>query len=64
MAFSKINYIIMITAIAVMVLGYIIMGMDKEEYGFGSLGLTVGPMTVLAGLGIGLVAIIYKPKKS
>lgn len=54
----------MIAAIAVMILGYIIMSLDKEEYGFGSLGLTIGPMTVLAGLGIGLVAILYKPKKS
>lgn len=64
MAFSKINYIIMIAAIAVMVVGYIIMGMDKEEYGFGTLGLTVGPMTVLTGLGVALFAILYKPKKS
>lgn len=64
MVFSKINYIILIAAIAVMILGYIIMGMDKEDYGFGTLGLTVGPMTVLAGLGIALVAILYKPKQS
>jgi len=60
--FQKSNYIIMLVGILVLVLGFILMSIDKEEYGFGLLGLTIGPMVVLSGFAIELLAILYKPK--
>lgn len=62
-AFEKINYIIMIAGVVVLMLGFLLMSMDKEEYGFGSLGLTVGPVVVVLGFIIEFAAILYKPKK-
>ena len=52
----------MLVGILVLVLGFILMSIDKEEYGFGLLGLTIGPMVVLSGFAIELLAILYKPK--
>ena len=63
LAFGKKNYIIMLVGIAVLALGYLMMSMDTEEYGFGTLGLTVGPMTVLLGFAIEFFAILHKPSE-
>lgn len=62
LAFSKINYIIMLAGVLVLMLGFIIMSMDSEPYGFGFLGLTLGPIVVVLGFAIEFVAILYKPK--
>ncbi|WP_421762756.1 DUF3098 domain-containing protein [Ekhidna sp.] len=62
LAFSKANYVIMITGVVVLALGFIIMTMDTEPYGFGFLGLTLGPIVVMLGFIIQFVAIFYKPK--
>jgi hypothetical protein len=62
-AFEKINYIIMIAGVLVLMLGFLVMSLDKEEFGFGVLGLTVGPIIVTLGFIIEFVAILYKPKK-
>ncbi|MEP0987006.1 DUF3098 domain-containing protein [Ekhidna sp.] len=62
LAFSKANYVIMITGVVVLALGFIIMTMDTEPYGFGFLGLTLGPLVVMLGFIIQFVAIFYKPK--
>ena len=64
LAFGKINYILMIAGIAVLIIGFILMSLDSEPYGFGKLGLTIGPMTVLTGFGIEFFAILYNPKES
>jgi len=64
LAFGKTNYILMIAGIAVLILGFILMSVDSEPYGFGTLGLTIGPMTVLAGFGIEFFAILHNPKES
>jgi len=61
-AFSKKNYIIMIAGIVVIALGFLIMSSDSEPYGFGFLGLTLGPIVVMLGFLIQFVAIFYKPK--
>jgi hypothetical protein len=53
----------MILGFLTMCVGYVIMSNDSEPYGFGSNGLTVGPMIVLSGLLIEIVAILYKGKK-
>ncbi|SNT26457.1 Protein of unknown function [Ekhidna lutea] len=64
LAFNKANYIIMITGVVVLALGFIIMTMDTEPYGFGFLGLTLGPIVVMLGFIIQFVAIFYKPKSN
>ena len=62
LAFSKTNYIIMIAGIVVLILGFLFMTMDSEPYGFGFMGLTLGPIVVMLGFLIEFVAIFYKPK--
>lgn len=62
-AFSKINYMIMVAGLAVLILGFILMASDGEPYGFGTLGLTIGPIVVVLGFIIEFVAILYNPKK-
>ena len=61
-AFGKKNYLIMFIGIAIIGLGFIIMTMDKEQYGLGFMGITLGPIVVLAGFAIEFVAIFYKDK--
>lgn len=63
-AFQKANYIIMLVGVLTLVLGFFIMASDSEPYGFGFLGLTLGPIVVMLGFIIEFVAILYKPKKS
>lgn len=64
LVFGKKNYQILIGAILIIVLGFILMTLETGEYGFGSLGLTVGPMTVLAGFALVFWAILHKDKTS
>ena len=64
LAFTKTNYLIMVAGIVVLILGFILMSLDTEPYGFGTLGFTVGPLTVLLGFGIEFFAILHKPKES
>lgn len=62
LAFGRANYAIMIVGVVVLILGFIFMTMDTEPYGFGTMGLTVGPVTVMLGFIIQFVAIFYKSK--
>ena len=64
LAFSKINYYIMIGGLIVLALGFFIMTLDKEPFGFGFLGLTLGPIIVMVGFLIQFVAILYRGNKS
>lgn len=61
-AFHKTNYLIMLAGIAVLIIGFYVMTIDSEPYGFGFLGLTLGPIIVLLGFVIQFVAIFYKGK--
>lgn len=63
LAFKKSNYILMLIGIGVLVIGFFIMTLDKEDYGFGFLGITLGPIVVMAGFIIEFFAIFYKSKK-
>ena len=63
-AFKKINYLIMILGIALILVGFLIMSLDQETYGFGFFGLTLGPIIVFSGFMIQFVAILYKSKKA
>lgn len=60
--FQKKNYLIMLIGIVVLVIGFIIMTLDQEPYGFGFLGITLGPIVVLLGFIIQFFAIFYKDK--
>jgi uncharacterized membrane protein HdeD (DUF308 family) len=61
--FGKKNYQWMIIGIVTLIAGFTIMTMDKEPYGFGFLGLTLGPIVVLIGFIIEIFAIIQTPEK-
>ena len=61
--FGRKNYIIMIAGVLTLILGFVIMSLDQEEYGFGFLGLTLGPIIVMAGFIIELFAILHNPGK-
>jgi hypothetical protein len=63
LAFGKKNYQWMIIGLVVLVLGFTIMSIDKEPYGFGFLGLTLGPIVVMAGFIIEIFAILQKPEE-
>ena len=64
LAFTKFNYVIMLAGIAMIIIGFIVMSLDKEIHGFGFLGLTLGPILVVIGFIIQFFAILYKPKKN
>jgi len=60
--FKKQNYQLMLLGLLIQLIGFVLMSIDKEEYGFGFLGLTFGPIVVLLGFGAQFFAILYKPK--
>ncbi|MCS7018535.1 MAG: DUF3098 domain-containing protein [Cytophagales bacterium] len=61
-AFGKQNYLLMLTGLGFIILGFLLMALDQEPFGFGVLGLTVGPITVLSGFAIEFFAIMMKSK--
>lgn len=60
--FNKTNYTIMLIGILLIIIGFIIMANDSEQYGFGFMGITLGPIIVMTGFIVELVAIIFKSK--
>ena len=48
---------ILITGIIIMVIGLFIMTLDKEPFGFGLLGITIGPIIVLIGVFIPIYSL-------
>ncbi len=63
LAFKKTNYVLMLVGIGALILGFFIMTLDKEDYGFGFFGITLGPIVVMTGFVIEFFAIFYKSKK-
>ncbi|AKQ45279.1 hypothetical protein TH63_05945 [Rufibacter radiotolerans] len=63
-AFGKRNYRIMLVGLLVMAIGFIIMTLDTEPYGYGFLGLTLGPIVLVIGFLIQFFAILAKPHKT
>jgi hypothetical protein len=61
--FGKKNYRWMIIGIVALVTGFTIMSLDNEQHGFGFLGLTLGPIIVMAGFIIEIFAILHRPSK-
>ena len=64
MIFSRSNYLILLAGIALLIIGFILMTMEKAEYGFGPLGLTIGPGFLMAGFLVEIYAILHKDKSS
>ena len=62
MPFNSKNYKLMIIGIVITVTGFVIMSVDGEEYGYGFLGLTLGPLVVLFGFVFQFFAIFHKGK--
>ena len=60
--FGKKNYQLMIIGFLVIILGFIIMSLDKEPHGFGFMGITLSPVVVVAGFVIEIAAILHTPK--
>ncbi|OHX67978.1 DUF3098 domain-containing protein [Flammeovirga pacifica] len=64
LAFGKKNFVWMLIGIFTIALGFIIMSMESAPMGFGALGLTVGPIIVVAGFGINFYAILLKSEST
>jgi hypothetical protein len=47
---DKKRIIFLITGIITMLIGFFVMTLDKSEFGFGFLGITLGPILVLIGI--------------
>ncbi len=58
--FAKANYTLMLVGIALILLGFLVMSMDSTEFGFGTLGLVVGPLIVVSGFVTEFFAILKK----
>ncbi len=53
---------ILLIGIGIMLVGFFVMTMDKVEFGFGFLGLTLGPILVLIGIIIPIFSL-FKLKR-
>lgn len=53
----------MIIGVLALVVGFVTMSLDQQPHGFGFLGLTLGPVIVMAGFIIGIYAILIRPEK-
>lgn len=60
--FGRQNYTLMLAGIGIILAGFFIMSLDKEEFGFGFLGLTLGPLVVMGGFMLEFFAILARPK--
>ena len=63
LAFTAANYILMIAGIFILIIGFFIMTRDKEPYGFGFMGLTLGPVIVVFGFLFEIIAILFRARK-
>ena len=62
--FSKKNYLLLFLGLGMIVLGFVIMGMDATPHGNGFMGLTLGPVITLSGFILEFYAIFAKSSKS
>ena len=64
LAFGQKNYQWMIIGLVILVIGFVIMSIDNDPYGFGFFGLTLGPIVVMAGFLVEIYAILRKPEEN
>jgi len=63
-AFTKTNYMWMLIGLGVIILGLVVMSMgDRSNFGFDFVGITLGPLIVLAGFTLEFFAIFRKEKE-
>ena len=62
LTFTRVNYLIMLAGIALVFIGLLVMLTDKEPYGFGFAGITLGPCIIMTGFIVEFFAIFYKSK--
>lgn len=60
MPFGPGNYQIMALGVLLILAGFFTMTLDKEPFGFGMLGITIGPIVVMSGFIIEFFAILRK----
>ena len=58
--FTRQNYLLMLVGIGLILVGFFIMTLDKEEFGFGFLGITLGPAITFIGFLFEFYAIFKK----
>jgi len=61
--FGKRNYQLMTVGVILLVIGFTIMALDKDPYGFGFMGITLSPIIVLSGFITEIFAILHTPKE-
>ena len=61
--FGRKNYQWMIIGVITLVAGFTVMSLDNQPHGFGFLGITLGPIIVMAGFIIEIYAILHNPTK-
>lgn len=52
----------MLIGIGIIIVGFVIIGLDSEPHGFGFMGLTLGPVITLFGFIFQFFAIFYRSK--
>ena len=53
----------MVAGLLVVALGFTLMALDTEPYGFGFIGITLSPIIVVAGFALEVYAILYTSGK-
>ena len=61
--FGKKNYQLMVAGVILLAIGFAVMALDKDPYGFGFLGITLSPIIVLSGFIVEIFAILHTPKE-
>ena len=61
--FGKKNYQLMAAGVILLAIGFAVMALDKDPYGFGFLGITLSPIIVLCGFIVEIFAILHTPKE-
>ena len=53
----------MILGVVLLVIGFAVMALDNDPYGFGFFGITLSPIIVLSGFVVEIFAILHTPKE-
>lgn len=62
MVFKKQNYTMLIASLAIIVIGFMVMGMAGGKAFDDPMKITVAPVIVLLGFALGVYSIMYTPK--
>lgn len=58
--FQRMNYVLFLVSIFIVLIGFLLMMGKEDIYSFTK--ITLAPLFVVIGFGVGFVAILYKPK--